>query len=296
MKSSLLLFLATSLLAAAQTASPPSPRADDRPVEDAEKAVLQAKARADLPTVWIIGDSTVRVGTAGQRGWGDELSAFFDSAKVNLVNRAIGGRSSRTFFSEGRWNEILRELRAGDVILMQFGHNDGGPINEPPPVTSATRARGTIRGTGEETEEITNILTGKHEVVHSYGWYLRQYIATAKEKGAIPVVCSPIPHKKWQSDGKLARASRGYGRWAREAATQGGALFIDLNEIIAIGYEKLGAAAVEPFFHDAHTHTSIEGARFNARCVASGLKALGEKSPLAAYLSAEGREAPAFAP
>src|SRR5688572_1002247 len=94
-----------------------SPRADERPVEDARKAGLQSKPRSDLPTVWIIGDSTVRVGTRDQRGWGDELATFFDHTKVNLVNRAIGGRSSRTFLTEGRWDDILRELRAGDLVL-----------------------------------------------------------------------------------------------------------------------------------------------------------------------------------
>ena len=269
-------------------------RADERPVEDAKKAGLETKGRADLPTMWIIGDSTVRVGTPGQRGWGDELSPFFDRAKVNLVNRALGGRSSRTFLTDGRWDAILRELRAGDVVLVQFGHNDAGPINEPPPVTKATRARGTIKGNGEETKEIDNILTGKREVVHSYGWYLRQYISTAKGKGAIPVVCSPIPHKSWSRDGKVGRDS--YGRSAREAAAQGGGLFVDLNEIIARGYEQLGAPAVEPFFADKGTHTTKEGARFNARCVISGLNGLGEKNPVATFLSAEGRAVPAFNP
>jgi lysophospholipase L1-like esterase len=268
--------------------------ADDRPVEDAKKVGLEARKRADLPTIWIIGDSTVRVGTSGQRGWGDELAPFFDPAKVNLVNRAIGGRSSRTFFTEGRWDDILKELRAGDVVLMQFGHNDAGPVNEPPPVTSATRARGTIRGNGEETKEVDNILTGKHEVVHSYGWYLRQYITTSIAKGAIPVVCSPIPHKSWTPDGKVGRASGSYGLWAKEAAGQGGALFVDLNEIIARGYEERGAAAVEPLFADKGTHTTVEGARFNARCVVSGLNGLPAKNPVASFLSAEGRSVPSF--
>ena len=275
----------------AATASP----ADERPVEDAKKVALETRKHADLPTIWIIGDSTVRVGTSGQRGWGDELAPFFDSAKVNLVNRAIGGRSSRTFFTEGRWDHLLQELRSGDVVIMQFGHNDAGPINEPPPVTSATRARGTIRGNGEETKDVDNILTGKREVVHSYGWYLRQYITTAAAKGAIAVVCSPIPHKSWTPDGKVGRASGSYGLWAKEAAAQSGALFVDLNEIIARGYEERGAAAVEPLFADKGTHTTVEGARFNARCVVSGLNGLGDKNPVALVLSAQGRDVPSDA-
>ena len=272
------------------------PAVDDRPIEDAAKAGLQQKTNARLPTLWLIGDSTVKVGTAGQRGWGDEIAPFFDLSKINVVNRAIGGRSSRTFITEGRWDGILAEIRPGDIVLMQFGHNDASPINENPPVNKSTRARGTIKGNGDEVVEVEkNILTGKPETVHSYGWYMRRYISGAKEKGAVAIVCSPIPRKSWSPEGKVARASGNYGLWARQAAAQGGALFVDLNEVIARGYETLGAPAVEAYFADRNTHTTVEGARFNARCVVSGLNGL-PKNPLAPYLSAEGRAVPAFQP
>jgi hypothetical protein len=270
--------------------------ADERPVENANAVGLETKAKADLPTLWIIGDSTVRVNTRGQRGWGDEVAPFFDLTKVNVVNRAIGGRSSRTFLTDGRWDDILRELRKGDIVLMQFGHNDGGPINEDPPVTEKTRSRGTIKGTGEESTDIVNVLTGKPEVVHSYGWYMRHYVSTAKEKGATPIVCSLVPRKIWTPDGKVVRSGDSYGGWAREAAKQSGALFIDLNEIIARRYEKLGAPAVEPFFADHHTHTTTEGARFNAESVISGLNGLGDKNPATPFLAPTRRAVPAFVP
>ncbi len=287
------LFAAAASLLAAPAGQP----LDDQPVESGSGAAPAAKARSATPTLWIIGDSTVKVGTPGQRGWGDELAPFFDPAQVVLVNRAIGGRSSRTFLTEGRWDEILRELRAGDVVIMQFGHNDASPINEDPPVTNSTRARGTIRGNGDETVFVEkNILTGKPETVHSYGWYLRHYIATAREKGAVAIVCSPIPRKSWSPEGKINRASGSYGLWARQAAEQGGALFIDLNEIIARGYESLGASAVDAHFADRGTHTSVEGARFNARAVIAGLRGLDDKNPLAAALSAEGKAVEAFTP
>lgn len=257
---------------------------DARPVEDAKKMGLQQKAKATLPTIWLIGDSTVKVGTAGQRGWGEEIAPFFDLSKVNVVNRAIGGRSSRTFLTEGRWDAILQELKAGDVVVMQFGHNDAGPVNEKPPVTKDTRARGSIRGNGEETEAVDNILTKKHEVVHSYGWYIRNYVATAQAKGATAVVCSPIPRHSW-ANGKVKRAAESYGGWAKQAAGQAGALFVDLNEIIATGYEKAGEEAVGDYFPSDHTHTGAAGALFNAQCVVDGLKALGEKNPAAQYFS-----------
>lgn len=277
-------------------AAPSGPFADDRPVEDAARAGLQTKSSDALPTLWIIGDSTVKVGTPGQRGWGEEIGPYFDPAKINVVNRAIGGRSSRTFITEGRWAGILEELRPGDVVLMQFGHNDASPINEDPPVTASTRARGTIRNNSDDTVDVINILTGQPETVRSYGWYIRHYIATAREKGAVSIVCSPIPRKSWSPEGRVNRGAGGFATWAREAAAQGGARFIDLNEIIARGYEALGPAAVDAHFADRGTHTSPEGAAFNARAVISGLNGLGADNPLAPFLSAAGRAVPAFVP
>jgi rhamnogalacturonan acetylesterase len=270
---------------------------DDQPVESGNRTNAPTRA-VDKPTFWIIGDSTVKVGTPGQRGWGDEIAPFFDSAKLNVLNHAIGGRSSRTFITEGRWDAVLKELRAGDVVIMQFGHNDASPINEDPPVTKSTRARGVIRNNSDETVFVEkNILTGKPETVHSYGWYLRQIITGAKAKGAVAIVCSPIPRKSWSKDGnKINRVADSWGLWARQAAEQEGALFIDLNEIIARGYEKIGAAAVEPLFADKGTHTSVAGAQFNARAVVSGLNGLGEKNPLAPFLSTEGKAVDAFTP
>ena len=71
------------------------------------------------PTLFIIGDSTVRNQTAGQEGWGDPLVAEFDPAKIEVVNRAIGGRSSRTFLTEGRWDAVMANLKAGDYQVAE---------------------------------------------------------------------------------------------------------------------------------------------------------------------------------
>ena len=231
-----------------------------------------------LPTLFLIGDSTVRNGHGdganGQWGWGEPLVDRFDAGKVNVVNRAVGGLSSRTFFTQGHWERTLALMKPGDVVLMQFGHNDSGPLDDP------ARARGTIRGTSEETSEIDNPITKQHEVVHTYGWYLRRFIADAKAKGATPVVCSPIPRKIWK-DGKIARDS--YGKWAADVAAQEKVAFIDLNESIARRYEALGPEKVEPLFGDEHTHTSRSGAELNADSVVEGLKAL-KSDPVATYL------------
>jgi lysophospholipase L1-like esterase len=233
-----------------------------------------------LPTLFLIGDSTVRNGRAdgsnGQWGWGEPLVDHFDTRKVNVVNRAVGGLSSRTFLTMGHWEKVLAMLKAGDVVIMQFGHNDDGPLDD------TARARGTIKGTGEETKEIDNPITRKHEVVHTYGWYLRKFITDAKAKGATPIVCTLIPRKIWK-DGKIVRASESYGKWAAEMAAQEHAGLVDLNEIVAGKYDALGAEKVEPLFGDEHTHTSRAGAELNADCVVEGLKGLRE-NPVAAFL------------
>lgn len=278
-------------------AATPSAELDEQPVETAATSTPPPASLASLPTLWIIGDSTVKVGTPGQRGWGEEIAKYFDPGKLRVLNHAIGGRSSRTFLTEGRWDEITAQLSPGDFVLIQFGHNDSSPVNEDPPITSSTRARGTLRGNGDESVFVEkNILTGKPETVYSYGWYLRRYIADASAKQATAIVCSPIPRKSWSLEGKINRASAGYGLWARQAAEQGGAKFIDLNEIIARGYETLGPEEVEKHFADKGTHTSPLGAAYNARSVLAGLQGLPGGNPLADFLSPSGAEIPPFTP
>jgi rhamnogalacturonan acetylesterase len=228
--------------------------------------------KMEKPTLYIIGDSTVKNGSGkgadGLWGWGDFMYEQLDTNKIAIRNNAIGGRSSRTFITEGRWDRVLERLKPGDYVIMQFGHNDGGAVND------SSRARGTLRGTGEETQEIDNILTKKHEVVHSFGWYMRKYITDTRAKGAIPVVCSLIPRNDWE-DGKVIRASGSYGKWTKEAAETAGGFFIDLNDIIALKYEAIGQQEVtSKFFLKEHTHTTEAGAKLNAAAVAEGIRKL----------------------
>jgi lysophospholipase L1-like esterase len=264
--------------AAPPTSSPTDPAAH-------EKLGLPKPANPKLPTLFLVGDSTVRNGHAdganGQWGWGEPLVDYFDPSKINVVNRAIGGRSSRTYITEGHWDDTLALMKSGDIVLFQFGHNDSGPLDD------TARARGTLRGVGAETQEIENPILHKHETVHTYGWYMRKYVDDTVAKGAIPVICSPIPRKIWQ-DGKVVRNSDNYGGWARQVADEKHVAFIDLDEIIARRYDALGEAKVEPLFADPHTHTSRAGAELNAEAVVAGLKAL-PKNPVAADFSVKGR-------
>lgn len=223
----------------------------------------------EKPVFYIIGDSTVKngdgTGKQGLWGWGDFIAPYFDTTKIALRNHAIGGRSSRTFITEGRWDKVLATLKKGDYVIMQFGHNDSGPLDD------TARARGTIKGIGTESKEIYNPIMKKQEVVYTYGYYMRKYIRDAKEKGAIPIVCSPIPRNDWK-DGKVSRSKDSYAGWAEQVAKEEGAYFIDLNDLIATKYEALGQDAVKPFFPGDHTHTDINGAKLNAQTVIDELK------------------------
>lgn len=266
--------------------STPAPT-EDHPVEDASIFKLQTKARPSLPTLFLVGDSTMKVGTPGQRGWGEEMAPFFDLTKINVVNEAIGGRSSRTFQAEGRWDAVLAMIQKGDFVVIQFGHNDAGAIND------NFRARASIRGVGEDTQEIDNMLTHKHEVVHSFGWYMRKYVTDVKAEGATPIVMSLVPRNNWK-DGKVVRSSGdNYGGWAQQAATATGAIFVDDNEIIAEGLDGLGPDKTMPLFADKKLHASPEGAQFNAKMAVSGLKAI-TGNPLGPYFSPAADSIPAF--
>lgn len=240
-----------------------------------------------LPTLWIIGDSTVHNGTKGEMGWGEVIDKQFDTSKINVVNRAMGGRSSRSFRSEGRWDAILKQCKAGDYVLMQWGHNDGGPLS------GDNRERGSIRGTGDETKEVTLTLapkTGQKEVVHTFGWYMEAYCKEAKEKKMTPIVCSWIPHCPQGKAGDTTahpvaeKTQTSYQLWAKQSADAADAKFIDLNSLVMKKYEAYSFEDIKKkFFTDAdNTHTSPAGAELNAECVVDGLKEI--DSPLKEFL------------
>lgn len=233
---------------------------------------LPEPADPKLPSIFLIGDSTVRNGRGdgegGQWGWGDPLADHFNPAKVNIVNRAIGGHTGRTFLTQGHWERVLMLMQPGDVVIMQFGTNDGSAIND------NTRARGSLPGVGEETQEIDNLLTKRHEVVHTNGWYLRKFVRDARAAGATPVICSLVPRKIWR-EGKIVRSTGSSALWARQVAEQERVAFIDLNELVAARYDTLGEEAVNALFADPHTHTSRAGAELNAAIVAGALRELG---------------------
>ena len=236
----------------------------------------------DLPNIVLIGDSTVRNGRGdgydAQFGWGDPFAGYFDPSKVNVVNRAIGGTGARTFRQGENYAQVLGMLRPGDVVIMQFGHNDNGQ-------------RGALPGIGDETEERPIRDSEEMETVHTFGWYLREDIADMRERGAIPIVCSLVPRKRWEN-GIIVRPMDTHADWARAIAEDEDVAFIDLYERIAQRYDTLGEAAVEPLFADQGTHTTWDGAVLNAACVIEGLNALAENPVRAYYLTTESASPP----
>jgi rhamnogalacturonan acetylesterase len=220
------------------------------------------------PTLYIIGDSTVRNGDGTGKeslwGWGSFMHEYFDTTKLSVQNHAMGGRSSRTFITEGRWDKILTTLKKGDYVIMQFGHNDASPLDD------TARARGTIRGIGNDSTEIYNPIRKMREIVHSYGWYMRKYVNEVKAKGATPIICSLIPRNNWKG-GRVNR-SNDYGIWAKQIADETSAFFIDLNSMVADKYDAMGEQAVKNFFPKDNTHTNKEGALINVQLVTEGIK------------------------
>ncbi len=239
---------------------------DERPVVNASQIAEEKNPNASLPTFHIVGDSTVKSGgTEGMFGWGERIKPFFDTKKINVINHAIGGRSARTFFTEGRWQKVSDVIKAGDIVIIQFGHNDQGRIDDP-----ANKGRASGAGIGDETVEVTKPDDVK-ELVHTFGWYLTRFTTDAKAKGATVILCSPIPHKEnWES----GRDFEALAEWDRQVAVANSALFFDLTVIISDTYKKLGKEKVQTLYADKGTHTTSEGAEINASCVIVGLKSL----------------------
>lgn len=244
-----------------------------------ELPVISVKREKGKPVVFITGDSTVKNTDSdpdGMWGWGSQAYTVFDSTKVTCVNCATAGRSTRTYLNEGRWDRVYNSLQPGDFVLIQFGHNDIGPIDY-------QKMRGVIRGTADSSHVYRMKDSGMYEVVYTFGWYLKKFIQDVREKGATPVLLSLTPRNEWPG-GKIERRNDSYGKWYREVAKETGVEFVDVHNITADFLDKECGSkekAMKYYNHD-HTHTSLLGAQTNAKSVAKGLRDIG--SPLAKYL------------
>ena len=251
------------------------------------------------PVVFITGDSTVKNSDSdpdGMWGWGAVANTIFDETKIDIVNAAMAGRSCRTYLNEGRWDRVYNSLKPGDYVLIQFGHNDIGPIDKPKYRAAIPAGHDTCHvyrmQAAREDKSKQNIIdqklkngaaVGSYEVVYSFGWYLKKFTQDVREKGATPILVSLTPRNEWQ-DGKIERRNDTYGRWYREVAQETGCEFVDLHNITADFLDKKCGKkkkAMRYYNHD-HTHTSLLGAKTNAQSIARGLR--DNHSPLAKYL------------
>lgn len=221
-----------------------------------------------LPMLFIVGDSTVHNLSGGRVGWGDVLGKYFDTNKIRVENHALAGRSSRTFINQGWWNKLLATARPGDYVLIQMGHNDSGPIDD------TNRARGTIHGIGDEHKLIYNPVTQNDEIVYTYGWYMRKYIADARAKGMTALICSPVPHapKSEVKPGEIEKSE--YVGFAGEVATNENVTFINLNRLVMQHFAGLPPEAIKEKYYarGETTHFNAAGAELNARSVVDGLE------------------------
>ena len=269
-------------LRAASLISPQNSANLDATRDVAAKTGFLSDTNRTFPLLFLVGDSTVHNPQKTERGWGDVIAKSFDTNKIRVENHALGGRSSRTFITQGYWDLVLNAAKPGDFVLIQLGHNDAGPLDD------TNRARGTLRSLGEETRDIYNPIMIKNETVHTYGWYLRKYINDARARGMTPILCTPIPHcpKVVVQPGEVE--NNDFVRLSTAVAENEKVPFININQRTMNCYAGLPPEEIKAkYFTPAdNTHTSPAGAEENANSVIEGLKQLKE-CPLTGFLKSQ---------
>ncbi|MBR6189805.1 MAG: nucleotidyltransferase domain-containing protein [Prevotella sp.] len=255
------------------------------PIEDANKVVDNtpdsiAKAlmsrpqpgssrKGANPVLFLIGNSTMRNGTKGngsngQWGWGYFANKYFDESKITVENQALGGMSTRTFYTD-LWPAVHQALKPGDWVIVSIGHNDTADFFD------ARRARGVIPGVDPDTMIVGfNERTQKHDTVYSYGTYLRKYINDIRQKGANPILMSLTPRDaRDENTGKIIRKPQ--TEWAAYIAAVEGVPFVDLNERSGAKLDSYSEWKQHYHFLGDKIHTSKFGAEMNALSAAEGL-------------------------
>ncbi|MDD2618486.1 MAG: pectinesterase family protein [Bacteroidales bacterium] len=215
--------------------------------------------------IYTIGDSTMANKTlannALERGWGQVLGAYFDSRYVEISNHAKNGRSSLSFRNEGLWAPVYDNIKPGDYVLIQFGHNDEKPSPD----------RHTEPGS-------------------TYNDQLRQYVQETRKKGGIPVLLTPMVRRKFDENGQLIPSHGAYPQAVRDVAAELDVVLIDHTVLSRKLVQDLGPEAskdlfmwVPPGTNPAHpqgkeddTHLRAAGAKKMARLILNEIK---EKIP-----------------
>lgn len=214
------------------------------------------KLEPDTVTVFLIGDSTVCIQPISQApvtGWGTPFATFFNQSVI-VENHARGGRSTRTFISEGRWEPVTKALKAGDYVFMQFGHND-----------EAKEPQYADRYTSPE----------------DYRKNLLRFIAETRAKNAYPVLVTPVSRRRFNNEGLALETHIEYSRVVAELAAEHNLPMIDLDARSRALYQSFGAEGSKHLFNiseaganpqfpggvNDNTHFSEYGARLLAELV-----------------------------
>lgn len=174
------------------------------------------------------------------------------SLSLPVVNKAIGGRSARSFTVEGRFDEIIKVVQPNDIVIIEFGHNDGGSL-------STDNGRTDCPGAGDET--CTSNYNGQTVTVLTYPKYLINAGKSLVAKGAKVIISSPTPNNPWEG-GSFAYTPSRFTTYSQSAAQQIGssAMFVDHGTYTANIMKTLGKTKVDALFPNDHTHTSPAGA------------------------------------
>lgn len=176
---------------------------------------------AEPPRVFLVGDSTMadKPLDLPERGWGMALPKFFSDPAM-IRNHAVNGRSTRSFLDEGRWEKVLGELRAGDFVIIQFGHNDE-KVEDPK------------RGTDPATTFRAN---------------LRRFVRETRAKGASPILATPVCRRKFDAAGKLTPTHGAYPDAARAVATEEKVPLLELEKATAQWLQGEGDEPTKKYF------------------------------------------------
>ncbi|MFE6647459.1 GDSL-type esterase/lipase family protein [Nocardioides sp. NPDC057772] len=186
--------------------------------------VITKKAERDAgeePTLWITGDSTVQTygaSVAPQAGWGQMFDRYLTD-DVTVTNRSIGGRSSKNFISQGRLDSVLLNIRPGDYLFSQFGHNDN-----------------------------SYGVDDRYAAPADYKEYLRTFVDGARQRGATPVIVTPVSRRDYNADGTAKVSFPAYVDAARELAAETDALLVDLSASSRAYLTEIGAEEAKKVF------------------------------------------------